>query len=108
MRSMESNQGALDFETFTEIIKIALPAGDGTQSIENPFQSFPGKISFVRAYVYACTVGKRNTNYFSDDDFLAGINRFGIESPSPSVSTRCALYGNSQDIHDTLKILERR
>lgn len=104
---MESNTGALDFSHFTEIIKIALPAGDGTQGVENPFIKYPGKISQVRAYIYACTVGKVNTNYFCDDDFLAGCTRFAIDSPVPTVSVRCALYGNQNDISSTLSYMEK-
>ena len=98
MRSMESTQGILDFAKYQEVIKIALPAGDGSQGLENPFIKYPEKISQVRGFIYACTIGGKNTDNFSDDDFLASITRFAIDSPVPSISSRCALYGNPSDI----------
>ena len=76
--------------------------------VANPLISYPGKMSQIRAYIYACTSGDKNTNVFSDDEFLAGCNRFSIENPVPSVVVRCALYGNTREIVAELAEAEKK
>lgn len=43
----------------------------------------------------------------TDEQVLAGCWRFAIENPVPTISTRCALYGNSRDIMLILKEAEK-
>ena len=43
----------------------------------------------------------------SDASFLAGCWRYAIENPVPTISTRCALYGNARDIMIVLKEAEK-
>lgn len=76
--------------------------------VANPLISYPGKMSQIRAYIYACTSGDKNTNVFSDDEFLAGCNRYSIENPVPSVVVRCALYGNTREIVAELAEAEKK
>lgn len=38
---------------------------------------------------------------------MAGCFRFAVENPMPSVSVRCALYGNSRDVMSIIKDAER-
>jgi hypothetical protein len=38
---------------------------------------------------------------------MAGCWRFGVENPIPSVSVRCALFGNSKNIMFILKEAEK-
>ena len=108
MRHMESNVGSANFDDYLEMVREGLPASQDTTCLENPFVYYPGKISLVRAYIYSCICGKENTNTFSDDDFLAGCNRFAIENPVPTISTRCFLYGNSKDITNTVEDLQKK
>jgi hypothetical protein len=108
MRQIESNCGPCDFEAFEEIIASGLPPTTDSLQLEQPMMLYPTKISQIRAYIYACTCGDENTNVFSDDQFLAGCNRFAIENPVPSVSLRCGLYGNSKDIMTYLADAEKK
>ena len=92
-----------------DIVANGLPLNnDPSAAIDNPLVSIPSKISIVRAYVYSCTAGEDNTNRFNDDQFLAGCNRFAIENPVPSISTRCGLYGNTRDIIILLQEAEKK
>ena len=43
----------------------------------------------------------------TDEQFMAGCFRFAVENPMPSVSVRCALYGNSKDVMTIIKDAER-
>lgn len=89
-----------------EMITTSMPPTDETQALEHPLISYPGQISYVRAYIYACTAGSQNDQTFSDDCYIAGASRFGLESPVASVSTRCGFYGNSRDVMQILQDAE--
>ena len=43
----------------------------------------------------------------TDEQFMAGCFRFAVENPMPTVSVRCALYGNSKDIMTIIKDAEK-
>jgi len=58
--------------------------------------------------VYAATATENNDDKMQDYIFLAGCNRFALESPVPSISTRCALYGNSREIMNVLEKAEEK
>lgn len=94
MRNMESNIGPCDLDQYISVINQALPPNNDAMALDNPLLIYTAKISQVRAYIFSCTSGEANTNVFTDDQFLAGCNRFSIENPVPSVSVRCGLYGN--------------
>ena len=90
--------GELDLNGYIEMIKGGLPP-EGNDSLEvNPLMLYTSKISMIRAFIYSCTSGEANTATFTQENFMAGCNRFSIENPFPSVSVRCGLYGNNKDI----------
>jgi len=60
----------------------------------------------MRAYIFCLTSGASNTSEFSNEQFVAGLARFGVENPTPSVSKRLGMYGNSEDIMRALKKAE--
>ena len=106
---MEATSGNVDFGVYENIINGSLAwYKDGSQSMENPLLCYPSKISMLRSYVYSCISGRDNTNFMTDQDFLAGCTRFAIESPIPTVSTRCSLYGNSRDVMQILEEVEKK
>ena len=105
---METNVAALDLDQFVDIVQTGILAPAGETEPAHPLMAYPGKMAQIRAFVYACTSGETNTNVFSDDDFLAGCARFSLENPVPSVSLRCALYGNSREITAQLAEAEKK
>jgi hypothetical protein len=52
----------------------------------------------MRAYIFCLTASDSNNSEFSNDQFIAGLSRFGIENPTPCVSKRLGMYGNSEDV----------
>ncbi len=80
---------------------------DSVDPYFDPLIQFPGEISKVRAFIFSLTAGLDNNSAFNCDNFLAGITRFGVESPTPCVSMRCQLYGNTKTILDQLKLAEK-
>jgi hypothetical protein len=75
---------------------------DAESTMVDPLIDFPGEISKIRAYVYCLTAGEKNTDTFGPMNFVAGLSRFGVENPTPCVSSRAQLYGNTLDIQSML------
>ena len=44
----------------------------------------------------------QNGNQFSDIEFLAGCNRFGLDNPTPIISARVAPYGNAENLEQLI------
>ena len=63
-----------------------------------PLMQFPKDISTVRAYVFSCLSGEKNSDFMNESQYMAGATRFSLDNPVPAVSSRCALYGNQRDI----------
>jgi hypothetical protein len=64
---------------------------------------FPGTFTYRRAFFYSL-VCKDNNNYVNLVEFLAGCNRFGLDSPAPTIHKRLSLYGNEDgDFDDIVK-----
>jgi len=53
-------------------------------------------------YMYFCGA---NQNTVSEDEFLAGCNRFAIDNPVPTITARLAWYGNEDN--STKQVLEQ-
>lgn len=106
LRQLESNVGPLDLDAYEDVIAQGLPPDDDNHA-EDPLMQFPGKISRVRAFIFSCVSSDSNTHTLTDDQFLAGCWRFAVENPVASVSTRCALYGNSRDVMQQLADAEK-
>lgn len=75
---------------------------------ENPFLKWPGKISQIRAYVFAVAASEKNTSEISMMHFIASCTRFALEAPTPTLTHRLALYGNSREVMSMLKEAEER
>ena len=97
LRVIESNSGNVTLDQYIECIAGGVPS-DEASGHHVPCMSFPGSISKVRAYVFSCLSGEENTNRFNDEIFLAGCFRYALECPTPIISTRVALYGNTRDV----------
>lgn len=66
------------------------------------FVKFPGVFTTRRAFMYALCC-KDNTNQINLLEFLSGCNRFGLDSPAPSIHKRVSFYGNEEDFDDAIK-----
>lgn len=102
---MENTKAACELDNFTEIVDATIPEAEA--GLENPMMKFVGPMSMVRGYIYAAIASDDNSNVIQDTCFLAGCNRFALENPVPTVSTRCGLYGNSRDVMLLLTEAER-
>ena len=74
--------------------------GSNSKDAHDPLIQFPGEISRIRAFVFALTAGENNDTAFNAENFCSGLARYGVESPTPCVSMRCQLYGNTKTIMD--------
>jgi hypothetical protein len=91
------------FDKFKEIIQnIQMGGLDSDSAMVDPLISFTSDISMIRAYLFCLTAGEKNNDTFSASNFIAGISRFGVENPTPCVSSRAQLYGNTSDINDMM------
>lgn len=83
-------------------------AEDSSYAFDDTLITYPTRVSNIRAYIFSCLSGDENTNVFTDNQFLAGCSRFSVENPVPTVATRCYWYGNTTDMVDILKNLEKK
>ena len=81
---------------------------DRESTMVDPLIDFTSEISMVRAYIFCLTAGEKNNTTFSANNFIAGISRFGVENPTPCVSSRAQLYGNTLDIHSMMLRAEEK
>ena len=44
-----------------------------------------------------------NTNYVNEVEFGTGCNRFGVDNPTPTITKRLSLYGNTEDVESIFK-----
>ena len=89
----------ISLETIKEIIKTAENDEKFTSGLGKPLLlSDAGNVTKARAYIFALQAGHRNSDYFSASALVAGLSRFGVESPYPVISTRCGLYGNVRSV----------
>jgi hypothetical protein len=97
------------FEKFKEIVaNIQMGGLDADSTRVDPLVDFTSEISLVRAYVFCLTAGRENGETFSADNFIAGLARFGVENPTPCVSSRAQLYGITSDVQTMLERAEKK
>jgi hypothetical protein len=107
-RLLDGTLANVDLDQFQEVYTEAMAKSDeGGANPAGPLMQYPTDISCVRAFVFACLAGPENTDYISDTHYLAGCSRYALDSPVPSVATRCALYGNTREIMLILQDAER-
>jgi len=56
----------------------------------------------IRAYIYGIVAGQ-NDRLLRVDEFLAGCNRYGLDSPVPIITKRMSNYGNADEIDKDFK-----
>jgi len=56
----------------------------------------------IRAYIYGIVDGQ-NDRLLRVDEFLAGCNRYGLDSPVPIITKRMSNYGNADEIDKDFK-----
>ena len=99
----------VSFDKFKSIVKnIQMGGLDSDSSRVDPLIEYTSEISLVRAYVFCLTAGRENSETFSADNFIAGLSRFGVENPTPCVSSRAQLYGVTQDIFSMMERAEQK
>ena len=103
---MESYTTQVRYEELQKIVEASELGELEEEQYLDPLIKFAGPISQARAYIFCVTAGESNTNSFSNEQFIAGLSRFGVENPTPCVSKRCGMYGNSEDIMRGLKRAE--
>ena len=106
VRKMEAYTAPVGYKEFEELIHAAEMGDLDDDGFFDPLISFAGPMSQIRAYIFCLTAGESNTSSFSNEHFVAGISRYGVENPTPCVSKRCGMYGNSEDIMRALKRAE--
>lgn len=74
--------------------------------VPDPCVGWSGEMSKLRAYVYSLTSSQSNEHAFGVNNLIAGLSRFGLDNPAPTISMRCALYGNSRSILKQLEIMQ--
>lgn len=95
------------FDKFKSMVEnIQMGGLDSESSRVDPLVEFTSEISLVRAYVFCLTAGRENSDVFSANNFIAGLARFGVENPTPCVSSRAQLYGITSDVHTMLERAE--
>ena len=69
--------------------------------------SWPGNFTLTRAYLYADLCGELQAEV-NEQAFSAGVHRFGIDNPTPTITQRLATYGNTEDVDKTLQELSKK
>jgi hypothetical protein len=41
-----------------------------------------------------------NNNNVNEVEFAAGCNRFGLDNPTPIITKRLSMYGNTEDVEN--------
>lgn len=59
-------------------------------------------ITLMRAFIYSLVCGENSKN-ISSENFMAAVNRFGLDSPCPTVTKRLGNYGNQDEIDKDFK-----
>ena len=57
----------------------------------------------ARAMLYSQLCGSNGRN-ISEHEFIAGCNRFALDNPTPSITSRLAFYGNDESIEKKLRV----
>lgn len=73
----------------------------------SPMLNFCTDISFIRSYLYGIICGGNN-EILTADQFVAGCNRFGIDSPCPTIIKKMSSFGNSEEMDDNFKRLVKK
>ena len=95
--SADRKEGNFSTDEIEKIVLSLLP------SISNSaFVKFPGHFTIRRAFLYAL-ICKENNYFVNLVEFLCGCNRFGLDSPAPTINKKVGFYGNDEDFETILK-----
>ena len=61
----------------------------------------------ARALIYSQMCGK-NSGDVNEMEFVAGCNRFALDNPLPTITSRFALFGNEANVEKKLKVFADR
>jgi len=61
----------------------------------------------ARALLYSQMCG-RNGKEMNEIEFMAGCNRFSLDNPTPTITTRVAYFGNDEGIEKKLKLFAEK
>lgn len=71
------------------------------------FVGYPGQISCLRALIYGFMCGS-NDEKVNEVEFGSGCNRFAMDNPTPTITKRLSLYGNTEDVESIFKQVATR
>ena len=61
----------------------------------------------IRAFIYGIVTGD-NDKMLSSDAFLAGCNRFGLDSPCPIITKRLGVFGNTEELEKDFRRMVKK
>lgn len=61
----------------------------------------------ARALLYSQLCGANSKN-ISEIEFIAGCNRFALDNPTPTITSRLAFYGNDESIEKKLRVFAEK
>lgn len=50
----------------------------------------------------------RNQKEVNDIEFIAGCNRFALDNPTPTITSRVAFFGNEESIEQKLRVFAEK
>ena len=107
---LPKDKGDLELDSYLEILSGGMhaePPKSGKYD-DNPFLAWPSKMSQIRAYIFAVMSSDKNSNEITSKAFVASCARFALESPTPTVAWKLALYGNDKSIMEQLAEVEQK
>ena len=109
-RVVPKDKGNLELDNYLEILSGGMHAEPPKASKydDNPYLKWPSKMSQVRAYLFAVMASDKNNNEVTGKAFISSCARFALESPTPTVAWKLALYGNNKSIMDQLAEIEKK
>lgn len=88
IRIMQAPTAQVELDHFIDIVNSSVtPEVEDHMKMMHPFMAFPGKVSRIRAYIYSAVASEKNTVEVQEQMFLAACNRYGLETPVPTVHT---------------------
>ena len=69
--------------------------------------SYPGTFTMARALLYSQMCGNNSENVH-EQEFIAGCNRFALDNPAPTITSRIAFFGNEEPIEKKLKLFAEK
>lgn len=100
--TIANHDGALSFDVIARTMNSVLP-----KKSKSPSVSFGKEVTWIRAYYYALVCGD-NDSEISIERLIAGCNRFGLDSPIPTITKRMNMFGNIEELQKDFERLVKK